>query len=200
MMSSTAVVLVSLALTAWNVDAETDQQPVARRDQVRERGLAPEKAPSPTGRALAARAARVSASSVLVERGRAKDRYMPERAVDGDFRTCWCKGTKGHGEGEWLQIDLAAPAKIRALRVYPGCGAEDRIFFANNRIAVLEVAAGDAKSQVKLADERRLQDLGFATAAPVSTLRLTIQGIQDRSRKRPKFDDTCIGEIEADLE
>lgn len=199
-MPITAAVLVSLALASWNVDAETDQQPVARRGRVKAATPAPERAPPASARTLAGRVGRVTASSVLVERGRTKDRYVPERAVDGDFRTCWCKGTKGHGEGEWIQIDLAAPARIRALRVYPGCGAEDRIFFANNRIALLEVAAGDVKTRVKLADERRLQDLGFATTGPVSTFRLTIERIQDRSRGRPKFDDSCIGEIEADLE
>jgi hypothetical protein len=199
-MSTTAGIMVSLALAAgWSVDAETDQKPVAPGRDARGAEEV-EKVGAPSSRALAGKVARVTASSVLVERGRAKDRYLPERAVDGNFKTCWCKGTKGHGEGEWLQLDLAAPAKVRAIRVYPGCGAEDRIYFANNRIAQLEVAAGDATATVKLTDERRLQDVAVPTSAPVPTLRFTIRGIQERSRKPPKFDDTCIGEIEADLE
>ena len=123
---------------------------------------------------------------------------MPAKAVDGSLATCWCKGTKGHGEGEWLHIELAKPFRVRAVRVYPGCGANDAVWFANNRIRELEVALGKAAAPAFLSDERRLQDLGFSSDLPVTSLRFTILGVH--RDPAPKFDDTCLGEIQADLE
>jgi ankyrin repeat protein len=156
---------------------------------------------APPGRPLAQAVARVTASSTLEERGRAKDFYAPARGIDGSLATCWCKGVKGHGDGEWLQIELKAPARLRTIRIYPGCGADDSTYYANNRIQQLDVTVDGTALPASPLPGRRFHDLGISTTAPISTLRFTVRRAGgDQDHPPPKYDDTCIGEIQADLE
>ena len=138
---------------------------------------------------------RVTASSTLTEKGRPASFYAPERAVDGKLSTCWCKGTRGDGKGEWLQIDFAKPTRIKGLRVYPGCGSSQTIYGNNNRISKLTVETG-SRSSFTLPDERRLHDLEVRTPSPVTSVRFTIEAVYPGK----KFDDTCIGEVLIDAE
>jgi hypothetical protein len=138
----------------------------------------------------------VTASTVLVEKGRAKDFYAPAKAIDGNLNTCWCKQTKDSGIGQWLQLDFAKPSIVRAVRVYPGCGESEAVYSANNRIYKVEVSAGSLQTTVDVGREQRFHDLGVATKDPVSSLRLTVV---DVFRGRD-YNDTCIAEVQADLE
>jgi hypothetical protein len=62
---------------------------------------------------------RATASSVLVAKRRAKDRYAAERAIDGSLSTCWCEGAADVGKGEWIQIRMIVED------VYPGARGQD---------------------------------------------------------------------------
>ena len=140
---------------------------------------------------------RVTASTTLVEKGQAKDFYAPEKATDGKLSTCWCKQTRDIGAGQWLQLDFARPSTIKALRVYPGCGESAAIYSSNNRLRAVEVSAGASKTtSVTLEDDQRFHDLGIASSEPVSSLRLTVTDVYGGS----KYNDTCIAEVQVDLE
>lgn len=140
--------------------------------------------------------ARAKASSVLVEKKRAKDRYAAERAIDGNLSTCWCEGSATVGKGEWIQLEFRAPVRIRAVRIYPGCGTSEAVYRSNDRISRLTAAAGALERSVELPDARKPHDLGLSTQEPVTFLRLTIQDVYPGA----KFQDTCIAEVEIDKE
>ena len=154
--------------------------------------------------------ATASASGVLVEKGRSEDFYSAARAIDGSTDTCWCvrfpdlptteeaeKMPMGFYGGPTITIQLPRPARIRALRVYPGCGDNPAIYQANNRVTLISVQLGDNYSHgVQLPDAMRFQDVGFSTAKPLDQIRLQLHTIA----RGTKYDDTCIAEIQAVLE
>jgi hypothetical protein len=147
-------------------------------------------------RAVAQPGMRATASSVLVAKKRAKDRYAAERAIDGSLSTCWCEGAADVGKGEWIQIDFDVPARIRAVRIYPGCGTTEAVYRASDRIARLTATAGDLSRSVDLPDVRKLHDLGLSTDQPVSSIRLIVEDVYPGARGQ----DTCIAQVEIDKE
>lgn len=153
------------------------------------------------------RVAAASASSTLVEHSRPANFYAPIKAADGSLGTCWCEGVAGAGLGEWLRLDFKKPARIRGVRIYPGCGADDAAYAANHIISQLLIEA-DGKGQDRYLSEsrnRRFHDLAFETTEPVSSIQFTIRAVVfDEMLGRPseqhKYEDTCIGEVQLDLE
>lgn len=154
--------------------------------------------------------ATASASGVLVEKQRAADRYVPGRALDGAPATCWCvrgAGVPAADEIEdpdeeapdapaWLEVRLARPAVVAALRIYPGCGDAPGVYRANHRLAVVKVTLDGEPEERWLPDAMRYHDLGLRSAGPVEVLRLDLRAVHRGAR----YDDTCIAEIQAVLE
>lgn len=152
-----------------------------------------------------------TSSEVLVEKGRSADFYSPGRALDGGTSTCWCVRVRNLPTAEgfgrdptealsatrpWIAVHFARPARVRALRVYPGCSESPDIYRANNEVARLHVEVGKRSLSLLLPGGMRFHDLGISTAEPVESVRFEVEAI----RRGSKFDDTCIAEIQAVLE
>lgn len=140
----------------------------------------------------------LTASSTLREPKLTRS-YAPAQAMDGKLSTSWCEGRAGHGEAEWLTIRFKIPWRIKALRIWPGCGEKPTTYQSNNRIASATVLAGDVTGQllkkVELKDEQRFHDLGIETAKPVGALTISIDRVYPGSR----YDDTCVSEVELEF-
>ncbi len=76
----------------------------------------------------------VTASSVLKESGRSPNYYAPDKALDADQNTSWCKGKKGQGIGEFISVKLKEPVALMGLRIINGYGSTIKLYKANNRV------------------------------------------------------------------
>jgi hypothetical protein len=161
-------------------------------------------------RPLGSLGAKATASGVLVEKGRREDFYSPARAIDGATGTCWCvrypdlptteqahEMFAGDLSGPTITVRFARPARIRAIRIYSGCGDSPATYQANNRITGLQVRLGEYPEYwLELPDAMRFFDLGVSPAKPSDQVEIRVHSIARGSR----YDDTCIAEIQAVLE
>jgi hypothetical protein len=80
----------------------------------------------------------------------------PANAIDGNPRTAWVAGGKKGGVGEWLQLDLAAPAAIGSLQILGTCPSND--WKASPRIKRIRLRFEDGPAQEEtLADAKSAQ-------------------------------------------
>jgi hypothetical protein len=129
-----------------------------------------------------------SASSILPTSPVAS--YEASRVLDNDASTVWVEGAEGYGLGEWIQLDLRAPALITRLQIANGYDRGPR-FYENARVERALLAFSDGTIQaVAFNDERGMQDIPIS---PVRTtfVRLTIQSTYSGTR----WQDTAVGEL-----
>jgi hypothetical protein len=78
------------------------------------------------------------ASSVLVEPGKKKTLYSPEKAMDGKAETFWCEGKEDDGIGETLELKWK-PTVIEGFMIGNGVLLSKKYHELNNRIKGYEI-------------------------------------------------------------
>lgn len=78
------------------------------------------------------------ASSVLIEAGKNKNMYLPEKAVDGKIDTFWCEGKEDDGVGETLELKFN-PSLVEGIRIGNGVLLNQKYHSLNNRIKNYEI-------------------------------------------------------------
>ena len=79
-----------------------------------------------------------TASSVLVEPGKDKNKYLPAKALDGKKETAWCEGKEDDGVGEFIEIKTK-PALSKGIRIANGVFSSPSYHKFNNRIKDYEI-------------------------------------------------------------
>ncbi|MBP7738779.1 MAG: hypothetical protein KA369_22590 [Spirochaetes bacterium] len=77
-------------------------------------------------------AVKATASSTLVEKGRAGTFYSPEKALDNVTATAWCAAS-GRSGGEYIEA-FFEPRAFSGLALLNGCGGSKKLYFENNRV------------------------------------------------------------------
>lgn len=152
----------------------------------------------------------VTASSCL------SNRYSPQYALDGKPETAWVEGSKGNGEGEWLQILLQAekfspsstPFTVFEIGIIPGYAKSPATWTENNRVktALLVIHSQQPVPEelewvtyrLHLNDSNELQYFWLDYLKAVGnqdpmekTVWLRIEDVYPGT----KFHDTCISEV-----
>lgn len=89
--------------------------------------------------------ARARASTTL--RG-PKDRYAVKNLFDGELATAWVEGAEGDGEGEWVELEFAAPTRIDGYLIAPGYGKSAEVFRDNQVPRRVRIEADGAELAV----------------------------------------------------
>ncbi len=135
--------------------------------------------------------ASITASSHLASqrdrRGKAYA-YGPSNAMDGDPKTAWVEGSKGHGIGDWIKVQFSRPVRIQAIAIngeYKGK--------KNNRLKALSIGFSNTSSlPVRLADQPGKQMLRLNQPQITQWVIFRIQEVYRGTR----FADTPIAEID----
>jgi len=140
----------------------------------------------------------VEASSYLDN----KKAYQPENVADGDRTTAWVEGVAGDGIGESLTIILDEPRKVTEIGIVPGYTKSEKLWYANNRVAKVEIIVNGSFTITKAFIDKynslpptskeayQLVSLeGFDEI--VKSIRITLTKVY----KGTKYEDTCISEI-----
>ena len=163
----------------------------------------------------------VKASSVLKTDEINIYNYEPKNLFDDDLNTAWCEGTKGRGEGQWVEFNFAGNVSVGAIGIINGYTKREALYYANNRIKKIKLDveyqpeeyqkhSGGSKTNVKettVIDLKELQfnELNKNVQAPfiswladyddsyrrMNKIRLTIVEVAPGT----KHDDTCISEV-----
>ena len=135
------------------------------------------------------------ASSVLPPQG--KNRYTPGKAGDSNPKTAWVEGVKGHGQGEWLELDLQGKSQFQTLFIVNGYTKSRKAFVNNSRVRVMRVQAADGLDiKVRLKDSMSEQEIRLPRKVITPWLRMTIVSVYPGKR----WQDTAITEAWVDLE
>ncbi|MGI9423325.1 MAG: discoidin domain-containing protein [Hyphomicrobiaceae bacterium] len=88
--------------------------------------------------------------------------YGPGHVVDENLRTAWVEGKPGHGEGEYLIVDLGRPHTVSGVQIMNGYHKNARLFRANSRVkrATLVFSSGIRRS-IMLRDAPGIQTIAF---------------------------------------
>jgi hypothetical protein len=187
----------SKARVAWNGQAWTER--AADKACVERSAPAAVAAPSSRPAAAATLASRPPAllkvKSATASRPPLATRGTPQAggatgAVDGDRQTAWVPGGKKGGVGEWLQVDLAAPAAIGAVQLLGTCPGAD--WKAAPRLKKVRLRFEDGPAQEEtLADSQAVQSIAVKRKGPARWVRIEILELHAGSR-RP---DACLTEV-----
>lgn len=120
--------------------------------------------------------------------------YAPPLAFDGRAETAWCTRA---AQRPWLSIQLAAPTRLRALRILPGYGKSEASFLDNARVARVLVDVGDglrsASFPAELADARRPQEVPIRMfTGEIAWIRVTALEVRPGRRSQ----DVCLSELQ----
>ncbi|RBP47332.1 hypothetical protein DES53_101129 [Roseimicrobium gellanilyticum] len=136
-----------------------------------------------------------TASSTLPPDGSRK--YGVENVADWSKETAWVEGVPGQGIGESITLTLPTPAKVRRAGIVNGLADSGELYFANSRVAKLDVSVNGGKPvRVELPDEmlsseRFYFDLPDTKGEAVKSVKLTIAEVYPGT----KFEDTCISDV-----
>lgn len=120
--------------------------------------------------------------------------YEPGNVDDDDPGTAWVEGAKGHGVGEWIQVEFTGEfteVPISKIGIISGYAKGER-FKQNNRIKKAQLVFSNGRRvSINLKDTAEMQYFSFE---PVLTdkVKLVIEDVYPGT----KWDDTCISEIE----
>ncbi|MGE5558596.1 MAG: NADase-type glycan-binding domain-containing protein [Bacillota bacterium] len=139
----------------------------------------------------------VTASSAM----KGDEFYSAGNVADANDRTAWAEGSKRDGIGESLTIKLNNPTRLFQIGIIPGCSKSESLYFANNRVAELEILINKSfRFTAVLPDDYvrysavspkayRFIDLDYGRE--VKTIKLTIAKVY----RGTKYRDTYISEI-----
>jgi hypothetical protein len=154
------------------------------------------------------------ASSVLKTDQINKYNYEPKNLFDDDLSTAWVEGVKGHGEGEWVEINLQDNVIVAAIGIVNGYTKREALYYANNRIKKIKldvefVATKHSPKSTETTtielEQKQFNELNKTVQAPfiswladygdafrpVKKIHLTILEVFPGK----KYDDTCISEL-----
>ena len=124
-------------------------------------------------------------------------KFQPDKAIDGDVKTCWQEGAKVE-KGQWIEVSFAA-SRVDVLIVNNGYGASTALYKGNLRPKKVEISIDGGKaSVVTLKDTAKAQRISLGEHPGATRLRITIVSVYG-SVKTPvagtPFDDAAISEI-----
>ncbi|HYX38942.1 MAG TPA: hypothetical protein VE954_38035 [Oligoflexus sp.] len=119
--------------------------------------------------------------------------FKAEQLGDDDTETAWIEGVKGSGIGETVTLtDIRGTPN--QLAIFPGYGRSRELYFANNRVASLNVRINDKDSFVATFPDE-LRPWHVIELPPIQgkweKIELRIQGVY----KGKKYDDTAISGV-----
>ena len=121
------------------------------------------------------------------------DRYSIEGISDGDLRTAWVEGKKDDGIGESITLS-SIKGNPNQIAIFPGYGKSYNLYYANNRVAEIEVHIND-KDSFATTLEDKLLPMHFISLPEseeeVKKIRLIIKKVY----KGKEYRDTAISEI-----
>ena len=126
-----------------------------------------------------------------------RDKFAPDKAIDGDPDTCWQEGGEDEA-GEWIEVEFA-PSTVSALQITNGYNASKALYKGNRRLKDIEISI-DGGEPIPF----RLEDTGEPQPVPVknvdgaTTVRITIVSTYDAKETAvhgTPFDDAALGEI-----
>ncbi len=107
----------------------------------------------------------------------------PRNAIDGDRQTAWEAGGKKGGVGEWLQLDLAAPASIGSLQLLGTCPGPD--WKAGPRLKKVRLRFEDGPAQEEtLADQASAHAIVVKRKGPARWIRIELLELHAGTRRQ----------------
>ena len=84
-------------------------------------------------------------SSYLTSNNQPKLAYHPVNLIDEDRTTAWFEGVEDNGVGEYVIFKFLRPINIEVINILNGYGKSSKLFYANNRIKILELVVNELK-------------------------------------------------------
>jgi hypothetical protein len=155
-----------------------------------ERSVAPAPAVASIAIAPALKVKSASASRTApAPRGRPQA-TAPANAIDGNRQTAWVAGGKRGGVGEWLQVDLTAPAVIGSLLLLGTCPGAD--WKAGPRLKRIRLHFEDGPAQEeRLADGPAARTIVVARTDSTKWVRIELLELYRGTRRQ----EACITEV-----
>lgn len=139
----------------------------------------------------------VSSSSELTDPQFAgKYIYPAAYVLDGNFKTTWAEAVKGPGIGEYLTIQFSKPLVFDQIQIVNGLGFNSTLYYANNRVKLLEIFATYdklyQKRTVLLKDHMQgWQRVRYKLPQAATSVTFTIRSVY----RGNSYNDTCISDI-----
>ena len=106
---------------------------------------------------------------------------------------CWCEGSDGYGEGEWIRLDLPAVQKLSGLTLINGYAGTERQYSYNSKPSSILIEFSDGQSttaQLKVypvSQRDTMQTITFSSPVETSYVKITIQSVE-----KGDCADTCL--------
>jgi hypothetical protein len=151
---------------------------------------APAPAPAPAAAPAAVKIRSASASRTATAPRGQPQATAPSSAIDGDRKTAWVPGGKKGGVGEWLQLDLSAPAVLGSVQLLGTCPGADGKTAPRLKKVRLRFQDGPAQEEA-LADSQAPQSITVKRKTPVKWIRIELAELY-AGTKRP---DACLTDV-----
>ncbi len=117
--------------------------------------------------------------------------YGPGHLIDENLRTAWVEGKRGHGEGEYVVVDLGKMHQVTGIQIMNGYHKNARLFSANSRVRSLRLGFSNGSSRnVTLEDAAGVQTIEFP-ALQARWVQFEIRSVY----RGTKYTDTAITEL-----
>lgn len=106
--------------------------------------------------------------------------HAAQNVLDGRADTWWGEGIEGDGVGEWIELELKAPAEIREVRIVGGCqgGSQAGDWARHNRIRKVRIdIAGAGAYEAELEDRAGYQAIAIPDGNIGTAVRITIMAV-----------------------
>jgi hypothetical protein len=111
-------------------------------------------------------------------------------AVDGDRQTAWVPGGKRGGVGEWLQVDLVAPAVLGSVQLLGTCPGAD--WKAGPRLKKVRLRFEDGPTlEAALGDVPAPQSIVVKRKAPARWVRIELLELYAGTKRQ----EACLSEV-----
>lgn len=131
---------------------------------------------------------KITASSVLYEKGKSEDFYAEKNLCDSSWKS-WVEGEDGDGINSEIVFHYDSPQNAELFMIRNGYG-ELRYYYQNNRVKELQVSVGQKSITYTLQDTYMPQyiKLDFQNFVEIKFKILSVY-------KGTKYSDTCISEL-----
>lgn len=139
--------------------------------------------------------AKLCVSSVLAPQG--ANRYGPENLY-GESGWAWCEGAPGSGQGEYIRITYAEPARFKSLLIGNGYAKSKTAYFNNARARTVRIETGDGLTfAAELKDSQEMQTIRLPRTVKTTTVRFEIVDVYGGDKHKdmcmhyftPKFEE-----------
>ena len=107
--------------------------------------------------------------------------------------SCWCEGSAGYGEGEWIKLDLPELQRLYGLVIINGYAGTEKQYSYNGKLAdiLIEFSNGESTTvelKVPPTSQRRMaQPIFFDTPVDTEYVEITIKSVS-----KGQCADTCL--------